>query len=102
MQNQFGIDVTVPSPASRQLVRDVIYQELCHGVIRQDSRERYQEIIRELVDKGAESIILGYTEIELLISQTDSRLPVHPSTTIHAHAAVDFALREETQAMSSE
>ena len=67
MQNQFGIDVIVPSPASRQLVHDVIYQELCHGVIRQDSRERYQEIIRELADKGAESIILGCTEIELLI-----------------------------------
>lgn len=102
MRNQFGIDVIVPSPESRRLVHDVIYQELCHGVIRQESREQYQQIIRELADMGAESIILGCTEIELLTSQADSKLPVHPSTTIHAHAAVDFALGEETRAMVSQ
>ena len=97
MRNQFGIAVIVPLPVSRQFVRDVIYQELCHGMIRKESRERYQEIIRELTENGAESIILGCTEIELLISQSDSNLPIHPSTTIHAHAAVDFALRENTR-----
>lgn len=102
MGKQFGIEVLVPSAASRQLVHDVIYKELCHGVIRQESREQYKEIIRELADEGAESIILGCTEIELLISQADSKLPVHPSTTIHAHAAVDFALGEETRAIVSQ
>ena len=91
MLDKFGIEVIVPSPPSRQLVHNVIYRELCHGVIRDESRERFQEIIRELAGIGAESIILGCTEIELLIS-TDSPLPTYPSTTIHAHAAVDFAL----------
>lgn len=93
MRNPFGIEVIVPSPASRQRVHDVIYRELCHGVVRQESRELYQEIIRELAREGAESIVLGCTEIELLISQRNSKVPVHPSTSIHAHAAVDFALR---------
>ena len=75
MRSQFDIEVIVPLPAYRQVVHDVIYQELCHGLIRQESRERYQEIIRSLGDNGAESIILGCTEIELLISQSDSKLP---------------------------
>lgn len=101
MRHQFGIEVIVPSPASRHVVHDVIYQELCHGMIHQKSRERYQKIIGELGSNGAESIILGCTEIELLISQKDSMLPIHASTTIHAHAAVDFALREDTRTMIS-
>ena len=95
MRNQFGIEVVVPSSVSRQVVHDVIYQELCHGVVRRESRELYQEVIRELARAGAESIVLGCTEIELLISETDSELPLHPSTTIHARAAVDFALQGE-------
>jgi aspartate racemase len=92
MQDQFGIEVTVPSPASREVVHDVIYRELCHGVIRQQSRRQYQEIVEELANSGAESVILGCTEIELLISETDSKLPIYPSTRIHAQAAVEFAL----------
>ena len=92
MRDKFGIEVVVPSPPSRQLVHDVIYQELCHGVIREESRKKYQDIIRELDGAGAESVILGCTEIELLISRRDSQLPAYPSTTIHAHAAVDFAV----------
>lgn len=102
MRNQFDIEVIVPFSASRQVVHDVIYQELCHGVIRQESREQYQQIIRELKDNGAESIILGCTEIELLISQTDSKLPIHASTTIHARAAVDFASRQTTRTLISQ
>jgi len=92
MREKFGIEVIVPSAPSRQLVHDVIYQELCHGVIREESRARYREIIHELAGAGAESIILGCTEIELLISNKDSELLTYPSTTIHAHAAVDLAL----------
>jgi aspartate racemase len=97
MRNQFGIETIIPSSASRQMVHDVIYQELCQGVIRQESRERYQQVIMELAGMGAESIILGCTEIELLISAVHSKLPLHPSTTIHARAAVEFALHGETQ-----
>lgn len=93
MRRRFGIETIVPSAADRQLVHDVIYNELCHGVIRQASREAYQAIITGLAREGAESVILGCTEIGLLISQTDSSLGVYDSTAIHARAAVEFALR---------
>jgi aspartate racemase len=92
MRARFGIDVLVPSPSSREVVHDVIYRELCHGVIREESREKYKHVIGELGDAGAESIVLGCTEIELLISAADSTLPVYPSTRIHADAAVETAL----------
>ena len=91
MRDCFAIEAIVPSPDSRAIVHDIIYSELCHGVIRPESREGVQLIISELAAAGAESVILGCTEIELLISADDSVLPVHPSTTIHAHAAVTLA-----------
>jgi aspartate racemase len=92
IQDNFGIEVIVPPDDSRQLIHDVIYDELCHGIIRPESRVRYQKIIGELAASGAESVILGCTEIGLLISGEDSPLPVHDSTTLHAMAAVEFAL----------
>ena len=92
MRDRFGIDVLVPPPSFREVVHDVIYRELCHGVIRNESREKYKRVIGELDDAGAESIVLGCTEIELLISAADSTLPVYPSTRIHADAAVETAL----------
>jgi aspartate racemase len=92
IQDNFGIEVIVPPDDSRQLIHDVIYDELCRGIIRPESRERYQKIIGELAASGAESVILGCTEIGLLISGEDSPLPVHDSTTLHAMAAVEFAL----------
>jgi aspartate racemase len=92
IQDNFGIEVIVPPADSRQLIHDVIYDELCHGIIRPESPERYQKIIGELAASGAESVILGCTEIGLLISGEDSPLPVHDSTTLHAMAAVEFAL----------
>ena len=95
MRNRFDVEIAVPSPVSRQLVHGVIYRELCHGVFLEESRQQFRNVIRELVDEGAEAVILGCTEIELLISQTDSQIPVHPSTAIHARAAVDFALSVE-------
>jgi aspartate racemase len=97
MRNRFGIEILVPSPASRQLVHDVIYQELCHGIVREESRERYRQVIQELSAAGAESVILGCTEIELLISEADSHLPLYPSTALHARAAVEFALDDQAR-----
>jgi aspartate racemase len=93
MRRQFGIETIVPSAGDRQQVHDIIYQELCHGVIRDESRAAYQSIIARLAAEGAESVVLGCTEIGLLISPGDSSLPVHDSTGIHALAAVEFALR---------
>jgi aspartate racemase len=92
LRERFGIETLVPSAPDRQLVHDVIYRELCHGVIRPESRAAYQRIIDQLAAEGAGSVILGCTEIGLLISGADASLPVHDSTSIHAAAAVEFAL----------
>ena len=92
LRDLFGIEAIVPGPESRNLVHKVIYEELCHGVIRPESRVEYQRIIGDLNSAGATAVILGCTEVELLISQADSPLPVFPSTRLHAMAAVDFAL----------
>jgi aspartate racemase len=70
----------------------VIYDELCVGVIRDESREQYRRIMRDLADQGAEAILFGCTEIDLLVDQSDSPLPVFDTTRIHAEKAVDLAL----------
>ncbi|WNO74168.1 aspartate/glutamate racemase family protein [Streptomyces sp. AM8-1-1] len=88
-----GLDVIVPDAAGRALVHRVIYEELCLGVVREESRTAYQEVIAALVAEGAEGVILGCTEIELLIGAGDSPVPVFPTTRLHAQAAVDAALR---------
>jgi aspartate racemase len=92
LQQTFGIETIIPSTADRQVIHDTIYSELCQGTIREDSRRAFQAIISRLADAGAEAVILGCTEIGLLISQADSSLPVHDSTRLHASAAVEFAL----------
>jgi len=87
-----GLSVLVPEAAEREVIHRVIYDELCLGLIREESRARYREIIRGLVGRGAQGIILGCTEIELLVRPEDSPAPIFPTTAIHARAAVDFAL----------
>ncbi|MEV8018216.1 aspartate/glutamate racemase family protein [Streptomyces sp. NPDC086554] len=87
-----GLDVLVPDAAGRALVHRVIYEELCLGVVRDESRAAYQEVIADLVRAGAEGVILGCTEIELLIGQEHSPVPVFPTTRLHAEAAVEAAV----------
>jgi aspartate racemase len=87
-----GLNVLVPGEADRKAVHRIIYDELCVGVVREESREIYREVIRRLVDDGANGIILGCTEIELLIGAADSPVPLFPTTRLHAEAAVDWAL----------
>ncbi|MFF7586375.1 aspartate/glutamate racemase family protein [Kitasatospora purpeofusca] len=87
-----GLDVLVPDPAGRALVHRVIYEELCLGVVREESRAEYRRVIAELVAEGAQGVILGCTEIELLVGPDDSTVPVFPTTRIHAEAAVTAAL----------
>ena len=89
-----GLDVLVPDEADRRIVHDVIYQELCVGVIADDSREEYRRIIADLVDRGAEGILLGCTEIDLLVGHRDAPVPVFDTTRLHAHRAVDLALAD--------
>jgi aspartate racemase len=88
-----SLRVLVPGEADRQLVHRVIFQELCAGVITPASRQAYREVIARLAAAGAEGVILGCTEIELLIGQADSPVQVFPTTRIHAEAAVTAATR---------
>ena len=94
LRDRFGIEVLIPPAAARERVHGVIFEELCHGAILQESREEYRRIIADLAASGAEAVILGCTEIGLLISAGDSPLPVYDSTELHARAAVEMALGE--------
>jgi aspartate racemase len=87
-----GLDVLVPDAADRELVHRVIYEELCFGIVRDESRAAYRAVIDRLVAAGAAGIVLGCTEIELLIGPQDSSVPVFPTTRLHVEAAVDRAL----------
>jgi aspartate racemase len=89
-----GLTVLVPSEAERAIVHRVIYDELVLGVVLELSRAQYRDIIASLVDRGAEGVILGCTEIELLVSAADSSVPVFPTTRIHAEAAARLALED--------
>jgi aspartate racemase len=92
LQARYGLEVLIPETGERQVVHEVIYGELVRGEVRPTSREAYRRIIAHLVAQGAEGIILGCTEIMLLITQEDSAVPVFDTTALHAYAAVDFAL----------
>lgn len=87
-----GLRVLVPQPDDRALVHRIIYDELCLGVINPASREAYRAVIERLVAAGAEGIVLGCTEIELLVSDDDSPVPLYPTTRLHVEAAVAEAL----------
>ncbi|WP_138732552.1 aspartate/glutamate racemase family protein [Modestobacter excelsi] len=87
-----GLRVLVPDAPDRAEVHRVIYEELCLGVVRDESREVYRQVIERLVAGGAEGIVLGCTEIELLVGAEDSPVPVFPTTRLHVEAAVDASL----------
>ena len=91
----YRLTVLVPEADDRAIIHRVIYDELCLGIVRDDSRAQYERIMRSLVDRGAQGIILGCTEIELLIDPDGpSPVPLFPTSRIHAEAAVDWALAE--------
>ena len=87
-----GLDVIVPSEGDQATVHRIIYEELCLGVVRDESREQYRQVIGRLVAAGVEGVIYGCTEIELLVGPDDSDVPVFPTTRLHVEAAVDRAL----------
>ncbi|WP_297547838.1 aspartate/glutamate racemase family protein [Amycolatopsis sp.] len=87
-----GLKVLIPEAQDRAVVHRVIYEELCLGVVRESSRDAYRAVIGRLVDAGARGVILGCTEIELLIRPEDSPVPVFPTTRLHVEAAVERAL----------
>src|SRR5512140_214798 len=92
LAEKHGLKVLVPDETGRTTVHDVIYKELAHGLVRPESRQAYVEVIEGLVKRGAEGVILGCTEIPMLIGAKDGPVPVFDTTAIHAAAAVDFAL----------
>ena len=91
----YGLNVIIPNEQDRNAIHRIIYDELVKGIIREESRIIHREIIARLIDDGAEAIILGCTEIMLLVEQSDSAVPVFDTTTIHAHAAVEKALQSD-------
>ena len=92
LQQPHGLTVLTPPPADRDLVHQIIYQELCLGEVKAVSRQAYLRVIADLQARGAQAIILGCTEIAMLISPTDSPLPLFDTTTLHARSAALWAL----------
>jgi aspartate racemase len=89
---EHGLEVLVPDESERADVHRIIYDELCLDVVREDSRSRYREVMASLAGRGAEAVILGCTEITLLVDADDSPVPLYDTTAIHAEAAVDWML----------
>lgn len=94
LTEEYGLQVLIPEPDEREIVHRVIYDELVKGTIQPESKAQYLGIIGRLVREGAEGVILGCTEIGLLVKEGDCAVPVFDTTRIHAEAAVDYALAE--------
>ena len=92
LEHTHGLQVLVPPAADREIVHRVIYDELCRGIVREESRSQYRRIASDLVRAGAAGLILGCTEITLLFGPEDASVPVFDTTRIHAEAAAAYAL----------
>jgi aspartate racemase len=92
LQKRHGLDIIVPEDEDRHIVHDIIYKELVLGKVNPESRMAYRGIIARLIERGAQAVILGCTEIMLLVSDEDSAVPLYDTTTLHALAAVERAL----------
>jgi aspartate racemase len=92
LREKFGFDVLIPQQADRSATHRIIFDELVHGVVSPASKQAFREIIQRLVAQGAEAIILGCTELMMIIESQDSPVPLFDTTTLHCEAALDFAL----------
>jgi len=92
LSEKHGLNVIIPPPSDRQLVHNIIFNELCHGIVSDQSRRTYLQIIAEMKAKGAEAVIEGCTEIAMLVDQSHTEVPLFDTTAIHAEQAVNFAL----------
>jgi aspartate racemase len=95
LKDKHNIDVVIPNDEDREVIHNIIYNELVRGIIKDDSRQKYIKIIDKLIDKGAEGVVLGCTEIPLLIKQKDVSIPIFNTTEIHSKAAVRYAIDGE-------
>ena len=94
LATKFGIEILIPDATQRETVHNVIYNELCRGIIREGSRADYLDIIASLQSRGAEAVILGCTEIALLVKEEHTHVPLFDTTQLHVHKAVELALSE--------
>ncbi len=94
LERRFGLEVLTPPPGSRAIVHRVIYEELCAGVIKEASLDAYRRIVADLAARGAQAVVLGCTEISLLIRQEHTEVPLLDTTALHAEAAIEFALKD--------
>lgn len=92
LENKYSLDVLIPNKKDRAIIHNVIYKELCLGLIKEDSKKEYLRIIKSLFDNGAQAVILGCTEIGMLVSQEDTEVILLDTTSIHAKKAVEYAL----------
>jgi aspartate racemase len=92
LRDLHGLEVLVPGEDDRRIVHEVIYNELCVGVVKKNSRQQYRRIMQDLAERGAQAILLGCTEIELLVGPEDAPVPVFDTTRLHAEKAVELAL----------
>jgi len=92
LKETYGIDVLIPDEKEREIIHNTIYNELVHGIIKAESREKFKKIINRLAVEGAEGVILGCTEIPLLISNSDVNIPTFDTTKIHAEKAVEWVI----------
>ena len=92
LQEKHNIDVMIPNKEDRTTVHDIIYQELCQGIVKDSSREQYQAIVQRALNAGADGVIFGCTEVGLLLSPTDVSVKSLDTTELHAEAALNFAL----------
>jgi aspartate racemase len=92
LENRHGLEVLVPPDDDREAVHRIIYEELCRGRVLESSRKQYQDVVSSMVSRAAEGVILGCTEIGLLLRPSDAAVPLFDTAEIHAEAAADYAL----------
>jgi aspartate racemase len=102
LREKFGLDVVIPDEADRTLVHQIIYDELCVGRVTETSRQAFVDVARRLAARGADCLILGCTEVGMLLDENNAPLPIFDTALIHADAAVDFALGLASTAQAAE
>src|SRR5215472_6726985 len=102
LREKFGLDAITPDADDRTLVHKIIYDELCVGRVNETSRAAYVEVARRLAEKGADCLVLGCTEVGMLLNEGNAPLPIFDTTLIHADAAVNFALGGNPSAQAAE
>ena len=102
LREKFGLDVVIPDEAERALVHQIIYDELCVGRVTETSRQAFVDVAQRLAARGADCLILGCTEVGMLLGESNAPLPIFDTALIHADAAVDFALGLASTAQAAE